>query len=73
MRRLSGKIYIGDNCDLYEKDGVIYNVTGNSYRAKLFDGEKFCDIAGGADKGAVELFEGDWLDYAADVVEGLLK
>ncbi|MBR6790896.1 MAG: Mrp/NBP35 family ATP-binding protein [Oscillospiraceae bacterium] len=30
-------------------------------------------IAGGADKGAVELFEGDWLDYAADVVEGLLK
>lgn len=30
-------------------------------------------IAGGVDKGAVELFEGDWLDYAADVVEGLLK
>ena len=49
MRRLSGKIYIGDNCDLYEKDGVIYNVTGNSYRAKLFDGEKFCNITGGTD------------------------
>lgn len=30
-------------------------------------------IAGGVDKGAVELFEGDWLDYAADIVEALIK
>ena len=25
------------------------------------------------DRNGVELFEGDWLDYAVDVVEGLLK
>lgn len=30
-------------------------------------------LSGACDRGAVELFEGDWLDYAADVVEGLLK
>ena len=30
-------------------------------------------VAGAVDKGAVELFEGEWLDYAADVVENLLK
>ena len=30
-------------------------------------------IAGAADKGAIELFEGDWLDSAAEKVEALLK
>ena len=30
-------------------------------------------IAGAADKGAIELFEGDWLDGAAEKVEALLK
>ena len=30
-------------------------------------------LAGACDKGMIEMFEGDWLDYAADVVEGLLK
>ena len=30
-------------------------------------------IAKGCDKGAVELFEGEWMDHAADVVEALLK
>ena len=30
-------------------------------------------IAGAADKGAIELFEGDWMDGAAEKVESLLK
>lgn len=30
-------------------------------------------IAAAADKGAIELFEGDWLDGAAEKVESLLK
>ena len=30
-------------------------------------------LSGACDRGAVELFEGDWLDHAADVVEGLLS
>ncbi len=32
LRRLAGQIYLGDECDLYEKDGEILSVQGGRYR-----------------------------------------
>ncbi len=40
-RMLSGKLCIGENCDIYECDGEIVCVQGGSYSYKVWNGENF--------------------------------
>lgn len=40
-RKLSGKLYIGDNCDLYEADGKLCVVQNGSYSYNVWNGSGF--------------------------------
>lgn len=40
-RRLSGRLYIGDNCDLYQYDGGISAVSDGSFAYELWNGSAF--------------------------------
>lgn len=40
-RKLSGKLYIGNNCDLYEYDGKIEAVNSANFEYKVWDGNEF--------------------------------
>ncbi len=40
-RKLSGKLYIGENCDLYEFDGALTTVAGGDFSYVLWNGTAF--------------------------------
>ncbi len=40
-RKLSGKLYIGDDCDLYEMDGQLTTVAGGDFSYHLWSGTAF--------------------------------
>lgn len=45
MRKLSGVVYIGGGCDLYEENGVICSVEDGVYECRRWNGERFEEFA----------------------------
>lgn len=43
LRKLSGKIYIGNGFDLYEKDGEIRAISDGDYSYKVYENGSFCE------------------------------
>ena len=41
LRKLSGKLYLGDGCDLYEYNGELCAVQGGSFRYRVWNGNSF--------------------------------
>lgn len=57
-RKLSGKLYIGDHCDLYECDGQIRAVQDGSFSFRVWNGKEFEKIRTNIDfKNAEAKFE----------------
>ena len=55
IRKLSGKIYVGDNCDLYEADGKICAIKDGPYSYNLWNGKKFEKFSCGEDFVSAEI------------------